>query len=228
MTDPIKLHPPAILLRALLDCITDDITPLSVPAMNEKGTKLFGAAILLKSDLSLILAGTNHESVSPLNHGETWTVSQFFNLPLETRPNPKDCLFLSTHEPCSLCINAIVWSGFDNFVYVWDYAETDKLFGIPGDLEVWRDRFYHGPEHDYGHGFTDVGTMNGEMAKDGSAHKVELYKRINPKFVARSIQEILNAVPSAEREQWETKLQKVKTDYGRLSPTFCQRTGVTQ
>ena len=32
--------------------------------------------------------------------------------------------FLSSHEPCSLCLSAITFSGFDNFYYLFPYEST--------------------------------------------------------------------------------------------------------
>ena len=46
------------------------------------------------------------------------------------------CLFLSTHEPCSLCLSAITWAGFDNFHYLFGYVDTRDAFNIPHDLRI--------------------------------------------------------------------------------------------
>jgi tRNA(Arg) A34 adenosine deaminase TadA len=43
----------------------------------KKGNKVFGAAILRKSDLSLVVAGANHETKNPLWHGEVYTIKRF-------------------------------------------------------------------------------------------------------------------------------------------------------
>jgi tRNA(Arg) A34 adenosine deaminase TadA len=82
------------------------------------GNKLFGAAILRKDDLSLVVADTNNEMENPLWHGEVHTLKKFYELPTDQRPEPKDCIFFATHEPCSLCLSAITWTGFDNFYYL--------------------------------------------------------------------------------------------------------------
>lgn len=54
-----------VLLEKLLDTTVQDIIPLTRKGV-EKGCKVFGAAILLKKDLSLVIAETNNEIVSPL------------------------------------------------------------------------------------------------------------------------------------------------------------------
>ena len=68
-------------------------------------------------------------------------VSCFFKIPSKLRPNPKDCFFLSTHEPCSLCLSAITWTGFDNFYYLFGYNDTKNKFNIPHDLNILKEVF---------------------------------------------------------------------------------------
>jgi len=123
------------LVSRLLDVIENNVVPQTKLAV-AKGNKVFGAAILRKSDLSLVVAGTNNEMSNPLWHGEVHTLKLFYELPSEERPNTKDCIFLSTHEPCSLCLSAITWAGFDNFYYLFGYEDTDNLFSIPHDLRI--------------------------------------------------------------------------------------------
>src|SRR6476620_3424461 len=104
------MHPqlpasPALISR-LLDVIEHDIVPLTQKGI-VRGNKLFGAAILRKSDLSLVLAETNNEVENPMWHGETHAIKRFHELPASMRPASRDCVFLTTHEPCSLCLSAI-------------------------------------------------------------------------------------------------------------------------
>jgi hypothetical protein len=60
---------------------------------------------------------------------------------LEAKPPASSSIFLSTHEPCCMCISAIVWSGFRKCYYLYPY-ETTRDQGIPHDLnimyELWR------------------------------------------------------------------------------------------
>ncbi|RYG97100.1 MAG: nucleoside deaminase, partial [Alphaproteobacteria bacterium] len=107
---------PALIAR-LLDVIEHDIVGRTRGGVGG-GNKLFGAAILRKSDLSLVVAETNNETENPIWHGEMHAIRRFFELPADARPDPKDCIFVATHEPCSLCLSGITWSGFDNFYYL--------------------------------------------------------------------------------------------------------------
>ena len=50
------------------------------------GNKLFGAAILRKSDLSVVVAETNNEMENPLWHGEMHALKRFYELPAAMRP----------------------------------------------------------------------------------------------------------------------------------------------
>ena len=118
-----------------LDVIEHDVVPLTRAGV-ERGDKVFGAAILRKTDLSLVVAGTNRETENPLFHGEIATLNAFYEMPADMRPATGDCLFLSTHEPCSLCLSAITWAGFDNFYYLFGYEDTRDTFNIPHDLKI--------------------------------------------------------------------------------------------
>ncbi|MDG2286971.1 MAG: hypothetical protein P8N43_15820, partial [Alphaproteobacteria bacterium] len=57
-----------------------------------------------------------------------------YKIPLRDRPSTRDCLFLSTHEPCSLCLSAITWAGFDNFFYFFGYEATRDAFKILSEV----------------------------------------------------------------------------------------------
>ena len=116
-----------------LDVIEREIVPLTAGAV-EIGCKVFGAAVLKKNDLSLVLAGTNHEAMSPLWHGEIYTIKLFFEL--QGHPDPADCVFLSTHQPCCMCTSALAWSGFREVWYLFEYAETAEDFHMPDDLTM--------------------------------------------------------------------------------------------
>lgn len=123
------------LVPRLLEVIERDIAPLTRAGV-ARGDKIFGAAVLRKSDLSLVVAGTNEETKCPLWHGEVVAIRRFYELAPAERPAPADCLFVSTHEPCSLCLSAITWAGFDNFYYLFSYQDSRDDFDIPHDLRI--------------------------------------------------------------------------------------------
>jgi hypothetical protein len=56
------------LIDRLLEVIELEIVPLTRVGVRE-GNKIFGGAVLRKSDLSTVVVVTNRESVNPLNHG---------------------------------------------------------------------------------------------------------------------------------------------------------------
>ena len=123
--------------NSILDIIIDTLIPETKIAV-EKGNKIFGAFVVKKSDLSFVITGTNNEITNPLYHGE---ISALFNFFKSKNLNPKDYYFISSHEPCSLCLSAITWSGFDNFYYFFCYKETDSTFRIPHDLNILQEVF---------------------------------------------------------------------------------------
>lgn len=126
------------LARRLLDVIEHDILPLTAQGV-ARGNKIFGAAILRKSDLSLVLAETNNETENPLWHGEVHALKRFYER--SERPDTKDLVFLATHEPCSLCLSAITWTGFDNFFYLFSHSDSRDSFAIPHDLKILKEVF---------------------------------------------------------------------------------------
>jgi len=126
------------LFYRMLDVIEGDIVPLTARGV-AIGCKVFGAAGLRKDDLSLVVAGTNHEAFSPLWHGEVYTIKLFYEL--QGHPDPSECIFLSTHEPCSMCISALAWAGFREIYYFFGYEQTQDVFNIPHDLRMLREVF---------------------------------------------------------------------------------------
>tara|TARA_B100000686_G_scaffold294854_1_gene325335 strand:+ start:676 stop:1263 length:588 start_codon:yes stop_codon:yes gene_type:complete len=129
-----------ILLKNFLDVFNKEILPLTHKGVN-LGNKIFGAAILNKVDNRLIVAGSNNETENPMWHGEINTLKKFYEIEKKTRPNENNCIFLSSHEPCSLCLSAITFSGFDNFYYLFPYEATSNEFSIPHDLNILKEVF---------------------------------------------------------------------------------------
>ena len=176
----------------LLLLIETEIVPLTRQGVRE-GNKIFGGAILRKSDLSTVVAVTNAETGNPLNHGEINTINVFYELPRAERPATKDCIFISTHEPCSLCLSGITWTGFDNFFYLFSYEDTKDAFNIPHDLKI-LDEVFNCP--------------------DGR------YTRKNDYWCCWGIQELIGQVAGAERKELEARIAVLRKTYDELSEVY--------
>jgi len=192
---------PALISR-LLDVIERDIVALTRSGVGG-GNKLFGAAILRKSDLSLLVAATNNETENPLWHGEMHAIKRFYELPVDTRPAPKDCLFLATHEPCSLCLSGITWSGFDNFYHLFSYEQTRDAFGIPYDIRILRE-VYAVPDPDRG------------FVPDDRP----LYNRKNAFFTAHDLQQMIAGLDRSSKERLVERVDNISATYADLSAAY--------
>lgn len=180
------------LTARLLDVIEKDILPMTTSGVSQ-GNKVFGAAILRKSDLSVVLTETNNELANPLWHGEMHAIKKLYELPRANMPDPKDCIFLTTHEPCSLCLSAITWAGFDNFYYFFSYEDTRDAFAIPHDLKILDEVF-----------------------------KLETgdYRRKNAFWSAHSIADMIAQSSEEERAAFQDQKTRIANVYNGLSETY--------
>ena len=129
------------LIDRLLDVIEHDIVPKTADGVAH-GNKLFGAAILRKDDRSLVLAETNNEIGKPaLARRGALPEALLRNAEGRARPTRRTAIFLATHEPCSLCLSAITWTGFDNFYYLFSHEDSRDSFAIPHDLKILKEVF---------------------------------------------------------------------------------------
>ena len=174
----------------ILDKILFDLLPLTRIEI-QKGNKIFGAIILYKGDYSTIAIGTNNEIINPIYHGEISSINNFFSNKVTIKP--RDCLFISSHEPCSLCLSAITWSGFNNFIYLFPYEETKNSFNIPHDLKILDEVF---------------------NIKKGK------YNRNNHYWQSYSIMKEISKFPVEVRNLLNIKIKEIKETYINLSNLY--------
>ena len=178
------------LAERLLTVIEEDILPLTEKGVAD-GNKVFGAAILRKSDLSLVLAETNNETENPLWHGEVHTLKRFYEM-AET-PDTRELIFLSTHEPCSMCLSAITWAGFDNFYYFFSHEDSHDSFAIPHDLKILKEVF--------------------RLEPGG-------YARQNAFWKSASIATLMQETDPETRQRLTGQDARIRARYDRLSDTY--------
>ncbi len=181
-----------VLLDKFLDIFKNDILPLTIKGV-DAGNKIFGAAIINKDDYSLVVAGSNNETENPIWHGEIHTLKKFYELDNKMRPNEENCIFLSSHEPCSLCLSGITFSGFDNFYYLFPYESTSDEFNIPHDLNILKEVF----------NITD-----GKYMKENSYWK------------SYNINILLNEMKNANKKKLADSFNEIKKTYIDLSKKY--------
>ena len=137
----------SVFIDRVLAVIEHEIVPKTMAGV-QAGNKLFGAAVLRKSDLSTVIATTNQETNNPLLHGEVTAINLFYEIPKQERPTPKETIFIATHEPCPLCLSSITWGGWDNFFYLFTYEDSRDAYGIPHDI-VMLDEIFRCPGGSY-------------------------------------------------------------------------------
>jgi tRNA(Arg) A34 adenosine deaminase TadA len=182
----------AALLDRLLDVIEQDVVPMTRAGV-AKGNKLFGAAILAKKDGALVLAETNNELENPLWHGEVHALKRFYEMPKDARPATGECIFVATHEPCSLCLSAITWTGFDNFYYLFSHEDSRDSFAIPHDLKILKEVFT-----------LDPGGYNAE----------------NEFWKSYSIRRLAAALSEPDRSRIEARISAIAKAYDDLSAVY--------
>lgn len=192
----------ASFVSRLLDVIEHDIVPKTADGVT-RGNKLFGAAILRKSDLSVVIAETNNETENPLWHGEMHAIKRFYELPADQRPDPKDCIFVTTHEPCSLCLSGITWSGFDNFYFLFSHEDSRDSFAIPYDIQILQ-AIYAVPD-------PGVETVPADRP---------LYNRHNAFFKSYAIQGLIAGLDRTHKEDLLARVDNLVGTYADLSAIY--------
>lgn len=182
----------ATLIKRLLDAIEQEILPKTEAGV-AAGNKVFGAAILRKSDLSTVIAETNNEMENPLWHGEMHALKRFYELPADSRPDTGECIFLTTHEPCSLCLSAITWTGFDNFWFLFSHEDSRDQFAIPHDLKILKEVFTLEPGG---------------------------YNEQNAFWTSHSLTNTVAALEGDDKAELLAQIARIKDSYAALSQTY--------
>jgi len=192
----------AAFISRLLDVIENDIAPKTREGVR-RGNKIFGAAILRKADLSLVIAETNNETENPLWHGEMHAIKRLYERERYEVPDPKDCIFLATHEPCPLCLSAITWAGYDNFYYLFSHQDSRDSFAIPHDIRILKEVF----------------------VTPGTPADAPLYNASNAFWTSHGIGHMIATLDRGNRESLLSRMDDISALYADLSAVYQQDKG---
>ena len=185
-------QPPLVLDARMLDRVLSSIEEEILPQTKTqltRGNKMFGAAVLDAFTGDTVVAATNLETACPIHHGEVVAIEAWSQL--KKRPRASECLFVATHEPCCLCVSAIVWSGFERCLFLFPY-ETTKRQGIPHDLDIMYELW-----------------------------RVERYQRRNRYLATSGVSQLVAALPpSSERADLEARVSKLAAAYDALADSY--------
>ena len=179
-------------LTRLLNTIEHDILPLTENGVAD-GNKVFGGALLAKDDLALVLAETNNETENPLWHGEVHLLKTFYEMDPASRPKTSELIFLSTHEPCTMCMSAITWAGVDKFYFFFSHEDSRDAVAIPHDLKILKEVF----------GLEPGG-----------------YRHDNAFWSGRSIMALVAALPDAQAVPLMAQAERIRARYAALSQSY--------
>ncbi|KAI1490186.1 cytidine deaminase-like protein [Biscogniauxia mediterranea] len=137
------------------------------------------------------------------------------------RPSPRSCVFLATHEPCSLCLSALAWAGFATVYYLFAHADSRDLFAIPYDIDILEAVFRVPSPSSPSPSPTTTSPPPTTKPEERSSRP--LYNRTNKFFTARSLAELAAEVPGAdERRAWEAEIARVRALYDGLNERYQQ------
>src|SRR5690606_36163161 len=119
------------------------------------------------------------------------------------RPDPRDCIFVTTHEPCSLCLSGITWSGFDNFYFLFSHEDSRDSFAIPYDIQILQ-AIYAVPD-------PGVETVPADRP---------LYNRHNAFFKSYAIQGLIAGLDRTHKEDLLARVDNLVGTYADLSAIY--------
>ena len=135
-------------------------------------------------------------------HGEMHALKLLYERERASLPDPGDCLFFATHEPCSLCLSAITWGGYDNFYYLFSHEDSRDSFAIPHDIRIIREVFDTGSEPDR-----------------------PLYNRENAFWTSHSVPRMIASLDRGNRERLLGRMDDIGALYADLSARYQQAKG---
>ncbi|GAX80638.1 hypothetical protein CEUSTIGMA_g8073.t1 [Chlamydomonas eustigma] len=188
-------------LNQILDVIENKIAPITSEYVKE-GNMYFGGAIVKKDDLSLVCADSNKMTEWLLLHGEVSCLRTYNALPAEGKPEAADCIMVSTHEPCALCLAAITWSGFNKMYFLFRSGFNKMYFLFSYE--------------DYKPVFDCT-----KILKEVFGSETGGYRRENSYWSSYHIAELVEALPEGEEKKaLQSRVSALRVRYDGINKVF--------
>jgi tRNA(Arg) A34 adenosine deaminase TadA len=104
-------------LRRFLHVIEHELLPTTKVEVARGRAVATDSAAVLDSQGRVVVAATSQEVACPLHRGAVVAIEQWAKC--DQKPSMSEAIFLATHEPCCLCMTAIVHAGFQTCYYLF-------------------------------------------------------------------------------------------------------------
>ena len=114
-----------------IDAIFGELYPTLIDGLEREAGGPFVAGVIV--DGSLVGAGTNTvlADIDVTRHAEMNALSAAGSA--TQRIHLDGAVLLTSHLPCLMCYHAAKWARIGEIHYIFDYTQTEELFGFHGD-----------------------------------------------------------------------------------------------
>jgi hypothetical protein len=123
-------------------------------------------------------------------------------------------------------LSGITWSGFDNFYYLFSYAQTRDAFAIPHDIKILQEVSPWPLKLKLNKADGQVYKVPVEGESEEGYRNRELYNRNNAFFTSAGIDDLLGGIEDgSEKDKLLERIEEIKDKYSKLSEIYQKSKG---